>query len=177
MSSESPTTPADMPLPGDSPCPCGSGGTFDSCCSPILSGEAPAATAESLMRSRYSAYVTGKIEYLATSLHPEHREDFDLAATRRWSRGAQWKSLQVVSSRGGEQDAEGGVEFIVTYKEKGLTKPHHERANFRREEGVWYYVDGDIVKSATSVHKQPKVGRNDPCPCGSGRKFKKCCGR
>jgi len=178
MSSESPTAPADMPLPGDSPCPCGSGGTFDSCCGPFLSGEAPAATAESLMRSRYSAYVTGKIEYLATSLHPEHRQDFDLAATRRWSRGAQWKSLQVVSTHGGgEQDAEGEVEFVATYKEKGLTKPHHERASFRREEGVWYYVDGDIVKSATSVHKQPKVGRNDPCPCGSGRKFKKCCGR
>lgn len=171
------STAAPAPLAGDSPCPCGSGGPFGSCCGPILAGAA-APTAESLMRSRYSAYVTGQIEYLATSLHPEHRQDLDLAATRRWSRAAQWKGLQVVSTRGGgEQDEEGEVEFIATYKEKGVIKPHHEQASFRRAEGRWYYVNGDIVKSAPSVHQQPKVGRNDPCPCGSGRKFKKCCGR
>jgi len=130
------------------------------------------------MRSRYSAYVTGQVEYLATSLHPEHRQDMDLAATRRWSQAAQWKGLQVVSTRdGGEEDDEGEVEFVATYREKGVNKPHHERASFRRAEGRWYYVSGDIVQSAPSVHKQPKVGRNEPCPCGSGRKFKKCCGR
>ena len=177
MTSVSPPVAPALP-PGDSPCPCGSGGPFDSCCGPILAGTAAAPTAESLMRSRYSAYVTGQIEYLATSLHPEHRRDMDLAATRHRSRAAQWKGLQVVSTReGGEADDEGEVEFIATYKEKGVIKPHHERANFRRAEGRWYYVDGDIVKSTQSVHKQPKVGRNDPCPCGSGLKFKKCCGR
>ena len=46
-----------------------------------------------------------------------------------------------------------------------------------RKDGTWYYVDGEVIKPATSVHQQPKVGRNDPCPCGSGKKFKKCCGR
>jgi SEC-C motif-containing protein len=163
---------------GDGPCPCGSGLDFDACCGPLLSGDAPAATAEALMRSRYSAYVTGQIQYLATSLHPDHRQDLDLSATRRWSRSARWLNLQVVSSRrGGGQDEEGEVEFIATYKEKGVVKPHHERANFSRKDGVWYYVDGDIVKPTTWVHESPKVGRNDPCHCGSGKKYKKCCGR
>lgn len=165
-------------LERDSPCPCGSGSDFGACCGPVLSGETPAATAEDLMRSRYCAYVTGQIQHLATSLHPDHRQDLDLSATRRWSQGARWLGLEVVSSSGGgEQDEEGVVEFIATYKDKGVTKPHHERASFSKKDGIWYYVDGDIVKPATSVHQSPKVGRNDPCPCGSGEKFKKCCGR
>ena len=162
----------------DSLCPCGSGLQFGLCCGPLLSGTTPPATAEALMRSRYCAYVTGQIQYLATSLHPDHRQDLDLSATRRWSQGARWLSLQVVSSRGGgEQDQDGEVDFIATYKEKGVIKPHHERARFSRKDGVWYYVDGDMVKPETSVHQGPKVGRNDPCPCGSGKKYKKCCGR
>lgn len=33
-----------------------------------------------------------------------------------------------------------------------------------------------IEKSSRTVVKPPKVGRNDPCPCGSGKKYKKCCG-
>jgi SEC-C motif-containing protein len=159
-------------------CPCGSGLGFGICCGPILDGSEPARTAEALMRSRYSAYATGRIEYLAESLHPEHRQDLDLVATRRWSKGARWLGLQVVSTRdGGPEDEEGEVEFIATYKEKGLTKPHHERAKFRRKDGSWYYVDGELVAPETRVHGQPKVGRNDPCPCGSGKKYKKCCGR
>ena len=168
----------ETPFSNDSPCPWGSGADYGVCCGPILSGEVQPATAVALMRARYSAYATGKVKFLATSLHPEHRRDLDLAATRRWSRKARWLMLEVVSTRGGgEQDEEGEVEFIATYKDKGLVKPHHERANFLREDGAWYYVDGDLVRPSTSVHQQPKVGRNDPCPCGSGKKFKKCCGR
>lgn len=130
------------------------------------------------MRSRYSAYVVGRIEYLASSLHPDYRQDLDLAATRRWSSAARWIGLQIIESTGGgTDDEEGMVDFVATYKEKGVTKPHRERARFRRHEGVWYYVDGEIVKPGTSVHAGGKVGRNDPCPCGSGKKFKKCCGR
>ena len=159
------------------PCPCGSDRVYEQCCGPVLAGTGAARTAEALMRSRYTAYVTGQIEYLASSLHPEHRGDLDLAATQRWSQHARWLGLEVVSvSGGGEQDQEGEVEFIATYKEKGITRPHHERANFRRKNGVWYYVDGELVKPSTRVHTQPKVGRNDPCPCGSGKKYKKCCG-
>ena len=130
------------------------------------------------MRSRYTAYVTGKIQYLADSLHPEHRQDLDLSATHRWSQRAQWLDLQVLSTQGGgPDDEEGEVEFMATYREKGLVKAHRERASFRRQDGVWYYVDGELIAPPPRTHDRPKVGRNDPCPCGSGKKYKRCCGR
>ncbi len=130
------------------------------------------------MRSRYSAYALGKIEYLATSLHPDYRADLDLVATRRWSDGAQWLSLQVLDTQaGGENDQEGIVDFIATYKEKGVLRPHREKAGFRRHDGIWYYTEGEMVQAETQSRGGAKVGRNEPCPCGSGKKYKKCCGR
>ena len=178
MSEISLNSAASAPANDPGPCPCGSGKAYAVCCGPILKGSAAAETAEALMRSRYSAYVTGRLDFLAESLHPEHRDDLDIAATRRWSQRARWLNLEVVSSReGGPEDDQGEVEFIASYREKGVVKLHRERASFQRRDGVWYYVDGELVKPETAVHTQPKVGRNDPCPCGSGRKYKKCCGR
>lgn len=130
------------------------------------------------MRARYSAYATGQVDYLASSLHPEQRRDLDLNATRRWSQQAQWLGLKIVAKEGGgPEDEEGLVEFVATYKERGLIKPYRERARFRRQEGNWYYVDGEFVRLPPAEHDSTKVGRNAPCPCGSGKKFKKCCGR
>ncbi|OQX31005.1 MAG: hypothetical protein B0D96_03235 [Candidatus Sedimenticola endophacoides] len=157
-----------------SDCPCGSGKSFDTCCSPIISGAARASGPEALMRSRYSAFATGAAGFLSESLHPDHRHDHDEAATRRWAANAQWLGLEIVSSEAGEE--EGRVEFIATFKEKGLVRHHHELSTFRREGESWYYVDGTMVLPETQVHETPKVGRNAPCPCGSGKKYKKCCG-
>jgi len=143
-----------------------------------LAREKQAATAEALMRSRYSAYVQGDVDYLHETLHPEHRHDHDIEATRRWAREARWEGLEVRSvEKGGETDGEGVVEFIASFRENTVHKVHHEKARFQRVEGAWYYVDGDFVSPETVKHASPKVGRNDPCPCGSGKKFKKCCGR
>ncbi|MEJ2528816.1 MAG: YchJ family protein [Gammaproteobacteria bacterium] len=158
-------------------CHCNSGLDFDNCCGPVLAGERPAATAEELMRSRYSAYVCGEIDYLAESLHPEHRSDYDAAATRRWANNADWLGLEIRSTKdGGESDTEGEVEFIANYRDNGVSHTHHEISRFKKEAGRWYYVDGDTPKVATYKKEQPKVGRNEPCPCGSGKKYKKCCG-
>lgn len=158
-------------------CCCGSGNEYDQCCGPILSGAVKAETAEALMRARYAAFVTKQTDFLHQSLHPDHRQDHDVAATRRWAESAQWMGLQVVDVQaGGVGDQEAQVEFIATYKESGTVKPHHEISRFVRQEGDWYYVDGKLVIPRTSKRDQPKVGRNDPCPCGSGKKYKKCCG-
>lgn len=158
-------------------CLCGSSKSADDCCNPVINGERKAVTAEQLMRARYCAFATGKIDFLSSSLHPEHRHDHDTDATRRWAENSDWLGLQIVASeRGGEQDDEGMVEFIASYKEKGIVRQHHERSNFSRVDGEWFFVDGDLVKPATHVNPSVKVGRNDPCPCGSGKKFKKCCG-
>ncbi len=160
-----------------SACCCGSGIEFDQCCGAILSGARQAESAEALMRARYAAFVTRQVDFLHQSLHPQHRQDHDIAATRRWAEKAQWMGLQVVEAKpAGDGDNEAIVEFIATYKEGGVVKPHHEISRFSRLDGEWFYVDGQLVIPQTATRDQPKVGRNDPCPCGSGKKYKKCCG-
>ena len=160
-----------------SACCCGSGVDFDQCCGAILSGARKAGSAEALMRARYAAFVTHQVDFLHQSLHPQHRQDHDVAATKRWAESAQWMGLQVVDSQSVEgSDEEATVEFIATYKEDGIVKPHHELSRFSKHDGEWYYVDGRLVIPKTATRSQPKVGRNDPCPCGSGKKYKKCCG-
>jgi len=159
-------------------CPCGSELPAESCCLPILQGEVKAPTAERLMRARYCAFTQARIDFLSNSLHPDHRSDHDAEATRRWAENAQWLGLQIVDTEaGGEDDSEGVVEFIATFKEKGIVRQHHERSRFSRAQGEWYFVDGELVLPRTHVNQGPRVGRNDPCPCGSGKKYKKCCGR
>ena len=160
-----------------SACPCGSGLELDQCCGPLIRGECPAETAEAVMRSRYTAYVQCDIDYLTRSLHPDRRHDHDPAAARRWAERAVWEGLEVVSVVGGTSDAEEGqVEFVAAYREGAIHKRHHEIGHFVRKDGTWYYVDGELVANKTARQAGPKVGRNDPCPCGSGKKYKKCCG-
>ncbi len=158
-------------------CPCGSGQEVDVCCGPLLSGARHAATAEALMRSRYSAYVLSDIAYLTETLDPDHRHDHDAAAARRWAERSVWEGLEVRSVEGGgPEDDEGIVELVAAFSENGIHRRHHETGRFRRRDGRWYYVDGKLVPPTTERHAAPKTGRNDPCPCGSGKKSKKCCG-
>jgi SEC-C motif domain protein len=160
------------------PCICGLGESTETCCGPIVKGERPAPTAEALMRSRYSAYVLGEIDYILDSLHPEHRQDVDRDATETWSKNAKWKSLEVVSTEaGGPADDKGTVEFIARFELNGVAQEHRERAQFAKHAGRWYYVDGDVIGGKLVVREGPRIGRNDPCPCGSGKKYKKCCGK
>jgi len=158
-------------------CPCCSGRPLDECCGPVIRGERPAATAEELLRSRYSAYATGEIAYLLDSTHPDHRADQDEAGIRNWSRNSQWHGLDVLATTaGGPDDEEGQVEFIADYTHEGERRSHHELATFARVGGDWKLVRGEPVRQQPYVREEPKVGRNDPCPCGSGKKHKKCCG-
>jgi len=155
-------------------CPCGSGRGLDECCAPILAG-APAPTPEALMRSRYTAFTRADVDYLENTLAPEAREDYDRAETETWVKGADWRGLEVRGSQGGEGDEDGQVEFVARYKFQGRAFAHHELASFRKHEGKWVYVDG-VMNPKPATRTVEKVGRNDPCPCGSGKKFKKCCG-
>jgi len=117
------------------------------------------------MRSRYSAYVLKRSDYLAATWHPSTRPaSLDVSAD-----DTQWQRLEIVATeKGGSGDNDGVVEFAAYYQGGQL----HERSRFLKEEGKWLYVDGDILPPVTET----KAGRNDPCPCGSGKKFKKCCG-
>ncbi len=157
-------------------CPCQSGKTYINCCGPIINGDRVADTAETLMRSRYTAFATGAIDYLRESLHPDYRADYDHKATQRWSEQSEWTGLEIKLTEDGEGGAkEGTVEFIARYKQNGQRLSHHERAAFISVDGRWYYTDGKIVAPQTLRHESPKTGRNAPCPCGSGKKYKKCC--
>lgn len=173
------------------PCPCGSGANYSSCCEPFIRGTAKPPTAEKLMRSRYTAFTISDIDYLKKTLAPESSHDFDVKSTREWAQKSKWKGLKILSTdKGTENDKKGVVEFVATYEYKGDSIEHHEVSQFRKSpEGQWFFVDGDShthkegeghqhhhPKQETVVRESPKVGRNDPCPCGSGKKFKKCHG-
>lgn len=153
-------------------CPCGSGLTYDDCCGPIIAG-APAPTAEALMRSRYTAYVLGALDHVERTHAPEIRADFNRAEAERNVAEVEWLSLDV--QRAEEDGNAGTVEFTIRFRRDGQELRHHELSRFRREDGQWFYVDGD-VNPKQPPRRVVKVGRNDPCPCGSGKKHKKCCG-
>lgn len=157
-------------------CPCGSGAPYVGCCEPIITGVRSAETAEQLMRARYSAYVGVQTDFLYESTHPDHRQGYDHQGTEEWAGSAEWEGLEIVASqRGGAEDAEGQVEFIASYREKGALREHHELAQFKKDKGAWYFTDGAMVRPKPVA--SAKIGRNEPCPCGSGAKYKKCCGK
>lgn len=170
-------------------CPCGSQIDYSECCGLLHDGKAKAKTAEQLMRSRYAAFVKGEVDYLYQTLAPESRKDYDPKATKDWSSSVKWKGLKIVKTEGGGAgDKEGMVEFVATYTKDKQGLDHHEVSTFRKDEnGTWFFIDGDghthnegedhnHHQVQTVVREGPKVGRNDPCTCGSGKKFKKCCG-
>lgn len=125
---------------GASPCPCGSGVTFDGCCRPLHDG-APALTAERLMRSRYTAFVVGDARYLADTWHPGTRPD-DLALDP----AQRWTGLDIVEVEAGQPgDASGVVEFRARWRHGRDSGELRERSRFVRQRGRWRYVDGTIV--------------------------------
>ncbi|MDK9718477.1 MAG: YchJ family protein [Trichlorobacter sp.] len=157
-------------------CPCGSTKNYSDCCEPIIKGSLPAQTAEQLMRARYSAYTKTEMDFIFSSTHPDGREGYDHDGTRTWAENSEWLGLKIIGSKkGSKDDATGEVEFIARFKENGALREHHENALFKRVEGVWHFSDGVMVKPKPIT--VTKVGRNDPCPCGSGQKYKKCCGK
>jgi SEC-C motif-containing protein len=129
------------------------------------------------MRSRYAAFVVGRVDYIKESTHPRERRGFDVQATRAWSEQSEWKGLSILGTRdGGEGDNRGTVEFVARYSREDEDVEHHEVASFKKTGGRWYFMDGRMVPKQPARRTGPKVGRNDPCPCGSGKKYKKCCG-
>jgi len=159
-------------------CPCKSGKTFGECCAPIIAGEAKAETAEQLMRARYTSYVTGDVKFLKTSAVKAVQEEFDEAASEAWSKAAEWHGLEIIrTEKGGPRNKEGIVEFRALYTANDEFCNHHEVSTFVKEKDGWKFVDGEMLPETPIVREEPKVGRNDPCPCGSGKKYKKCCGK
>lgn len=147
-------------------CYCGSTKEYEACCGRFVDGSKGAPDAESLMRSRYSAYVIGDGDYLVETTVPDKRvpQDADLIAAH--AQNTTWLKLDVLHEEAFDDEAR--VEFKAYYKESdGMIRVHHELSTFLKIDGRWYYDSGELF--------QASVGRNEPCPCGSGKKFKKCC--
>ena len=152
-------------------CPCWSSRSLESCCAPYLSGAQQPETAQALMRSRFSAFQLRKPEYLLEtwdlSTRPSHL-NFD-KDERRWS------TLEIVDTvGGGPSDERGVVEFKATYELGDDTYLFHEISRFVRHRGHWVYLDATFPYHGKIAHLG-KTLKNAPCPCGSGKKFKKCC--
>ena len=158
-------------------CPCGSGGVFTECCNPVIAGERLAATAEELMRARYSAYTQVEMDFLFESLHPDRRDENDRDGGRDWAENSEWHGLEIKTTEGGGADDETGmVEFVASYTYEEKRKDYHEEARFDKVDGQWFFTEGRRAVEKPIVRSEPKIGRNDPCSCGSGKKFKRCCG-
>lgn len=156
-------------------CPCGSGATFAACCEPIISSTRESQTAEELMRARYSAFVTGAIDFIVSSTHSQTRKEIDLTFIREWSQDSTWHGLEILETKE-VSDNKAFVSFDAHFTQNGQEQHHREKSLFEREHGEWRFVTGDELKNPTVRYKAPRPGRNDPCPCGSGKKYKKCHG-
>ncbi|MBT9310957.1 YchJ family protein [Leptothoe kymatousa] len=150
-------------------CPCGSQQSYGSCCEPFLVNASVAPTAEALMRSRYVAYCKGNVNYLVDTRHPSKRQFDDRINLIRSVRSTVWEYLTVVrTQQGGKNHTNGYVEFMAVHSQPEWGQLH-ERSRFIKENNRWFYVDGEMLPPIL-----PK--RNQPCWCGSGKKFKHCHG-
>jgi SEC-C motif-containing protein len=119
------------------------------------------------MRSRYSAYVLGNIDYLKTTTLPVQQASLDLQSMKDWSLSSTWLGLDVEDSQVlGGQPEHALVSFYARWHDQSGEHTQHERSAFVQRDGRWYFIDPTVPL---------KAGRNDRCPCGSEQKFKKCC--
>jgi len=136
------TVPAPTPAPTPAPhaCPCGSGAAYAACCGRWHAGaqHLGAPDAEALMRSRYSAYVREDAAYLLATWHPRTRP-----AALDFEPGLRWLGLQVRRHVAGDAD-HALVEFVARSKLGGRAHRLHETSRFVREDGRWFYLDGDV---------------------------------
>ncbi len=128
-------------------CPCSSENEYAACCQPYHRGDAKAPTAEALMRSRYSAYVLGEIDYLVQTTHPATRSSNLQASYRATHESIHWVGLEVMGTfQGRANDKTGKVEFRATYLQDGQRAIHHEKSRFKRHAGAWHYLDGEVAE-------------------------------
>lgn len=154
-------------------CLCGSGLAHSACCGLYLSGRERPTTAEQLMRSRFTAYAKRDVDYLLASWDAGKRPaNIDFSKET-----AQWQKLEILNcKKGGVKDNKGIVEFKAFYNQDGEDCFMHEISRFIKTDQCWLYLDG-VIKAAGKVQSTSSAGRNAPCDCGSGKKFKRCCGR
>ena len=160
-------------LDHQSNCLCCSGKTYIECCKPLHCGETHALTAEQLMRSRYSAFAMNNTDYIQITWDKNTCPDVvDIANDY-----TQWNRLEIIEAKKGlVGDHKGLIHFKAYYTQNGQQQILNEISRFVKKSSRWYYLDG-TVKSVSNPSQQTTQGKNAPCSCGSGKKFKRCCGK
>ncbi|QOP45214.1 YchJ family protein [Sulfurimonas paralvinellae] len=142
-------------------CICGKSQDFSKCCEPLILKKELPKSPEALMCSRYSAYVIGNGDYLVYSAVQQNRYADDIALIEEFSNSVEWLKLDVLHTK------ENQVEFKAYYRDNKGIQVLHEKSTFVKIDDEWKYKDGELFNT--------KIERNGPCPCGSGKKYKKCC--
>jgi SEC-C motif-containing protein len=125
------------------------------------------------MRSRYTAFVQRKLDHIERTHAPEVRHDFNRAEAERAASDIDWRGLEIHEAN--EKGEFGTIAFSILFRRGGQDLRQYEVARFRRIDGGWFYTGGEVSAKHPPVHVV-KTGRNEPCPCNSGKKYKKCCG-
>lgn len=148
------------------PCPCGRPSAFATCCQPYILAPLSAADPETLMRSRYTAFTISAADYLYQTWLPAKRHPALLTQLQQdfAQQKVQWLGLNVIEVQHLRED-EATVLFFARYQQQKQRGYIFELSRFLRQQEHWYYADG----------LQLKPVRNQPCPCGSTLKFKRCC--
>lgn len=148
------------------PCFCCSEIPFSECCEPVLQDHAKAVTPQMLMRSRYTAFVLKNEAHLLTTWDPSTRpKGLSLENSK-----VKWINLKIHPfSANTEETQTDKVKFSASYIENDTLCTLTETSTFILHSALWYYLDG------VNEISREKLGRNSSCPCGSGKKFKRCC--
>jgi len=154
-------------------CLCGSEIEYSDCCEIFHNKEKAPLTAEALMRSRFTAYANKNESYLLDTWSKSKRpEQIDFS-----KEDVVWTKLDIVKTKKGtKKDSKGIVEFKAYYISDNEAYVMTEISRFIKSADRWLYLDG-IVKSVAKVDQQSNQGKNARCSCGSGKKFKRCCGK
>ena len=158
-------------------CPCNSKLNYEACCGALIAGATNAKSPEQLMRSRYTAFTQANIEYIMQTMRTEAFADFNAEETRCWAQQVEWLDLEILQTpQVGVGQTIGYVEFIARYREQGVLQQIREYSQFEYDGVHWYYTgrQSATVKQVPHI-TQVKLGRNESCVCGSGKKYKKCC--
>jgi SEC-C motif domain protein len=159
-------------------CPCCSDKDYAVCCEPFIEDKSIPPTPEALMRSRYTAYTQANMAYIKKTMKGKVLRAFNATDAKQWALTSTWQGLEIIEApKVKDDDTIGFVTFVAKYLDGNEPQELYEHSEFSKEGGRWFYVqehpyEPNKPEPATSS----KVGRNDPCTCGSGKKYKKCCG-
>jgi len=147
------------------------GKSYLDCCKPFHEGRLPK-TAEQLMRSRYSAFVMVNTDYIVNTTLLAQQSLLDKNAIAAWAKDTDWSGLEIINHKPiGKRHAQ--VEFKAYFNDNNGLQSHHELSSFvlvknSNQSARWYFLDPTV---------DYKTSQKQPCSCGSGERFKRCCGR